>query len=86
MKAALTVGVWVYLLVATVTEVVFFDIFPRGFVTNLSIGLLAVSKAVLIVMYYMHLKYEPRPIKYLIVPPTLLVAVLILTLVYSIGH
>ena len=86
MKIALTIGVWIYLVAATVSEVVLYYLLPASSLINLSIGLLAASKAVLIVMYYMHLKYEPRSIQYLILPPTLLVAVLILTLVFSVGH
>ena len=86
MKVALTVGVWIYLVAATVAEVILFYFLPTSTLINLSIGLLAASKAVLIVMYYMHLKYEPRSIQYLIFPPTLLVAVLVLTLIFSIGH
>ena len=86
MKIVLTIAVWAYLVAATVAEVVVFYLLPGGELVNLSIGVLAASKAVLIVMYYMHLKYEPRPIQYLILPPTLLVAVLILTLIYSVGH
>ncbi len=86
MKVALTVGVWIYLVAATVAEVLLFYSLPAGTLINLSIGLLAASKAVLIVMYYMHLKYEPRSLQYLILPPTLLVTVLVLTLVFSVGH
>ncbi len=86
MEIALTVGVWIYLVAATVAEVLLFYLLPAGTLVNLSIGLLAASKAVLIVMYYMHLKYEPRSLQYLILPPTLLVTVLVLTLVFSVGH
>ena len=86
MEVTLTVSVWIYLMAATVAEVVLYYLLPASTLINLSIGLLAASKAVLIVMYFMHLKYEPRPIQYLILPPTLLVAVLILTLIFSVGH
>jgi cytochrome c oxidase subunit IV len=86
MEFALTLGVWIYLMAATVAEVLLFYLLPTSALVSLSIGLLAASKAVLIVMYYMHLKYEPRPIQYLILPPTLLVSVLILTLIFSIAH
>ncbi len=86
MEVALTIGVWIYLVAATVAEVLLFYLLPASTLINSSIALLAASKAVLIVMYYMHLKYEPRPLQYLILPPTLLVAVLVLTLVFSIGH
>ena len=86
MEVTLTVSVWIYLMAATVVEVMLYYLLPASTLINLSIGLLAASKAVLIVMYFMHLKYEPRPIQYLILPPTLLVAVLILTLIFSVGH
>ncbi len=86
MKIALTIGLWIYLVAATVLEVVIFYLFPASSIVNLSIGTLAASKAVLIVMYYMHLRYESRPIQFLILPPALLVAVLILTLIFSVGH
>ncbi len=86
MEVALTVGVWIYLVAATVAEVLLFYLLPASNLVGVSIALLAASKAVLIVMYYMHLRYEPRSLQYLILPPTLLVAVLILTLVFSIGH
>ena len=86
MQVTLTVSVWIYLMAATVVEVMLYYLLPASTLINLSIGLLAASKAVLIVMYFMHLKYEPRPIQYLILPPTLLVAVLILTLIFSVGH
>ena len=86
MKVVLTVGVWIYLMAATIAEVVLFYSLPASTLANLSIGLLAASKAVLIVMYFMHLRYEPRSIQYLIFPPTVLVAVLVLTLIFSVGH
>ncbi len=86
MKIALTIGIWIYLVAATVLEVVIFYLLPAAAIVNLSIGILAASKAVLIVMYYMHLRYESRSIQFLILPPTLLVAVLILTLIFSVGH
>jgi caa(3)-type oxidase subunit IV len=86
MSFTTTVGVWIYIVAATVAEVVLFYTIPGSSLVNVSIAVLAASKAVLIVMYYMHLKYEPRPIQYLIFPPSFLVVFLVLTLVFSVGH
>lgn len=80
------IGVWAYLVAATVAEVIVFYIFPASTLVNTSIGVLAASKAVLIVLYFMHLKYEPRSVQLLIIPPAFLVVVLVLTMVFSLPH
>jgi caa(3)-type oxidase subunit IV len=80
------VGVWAYLVAATVAEVIVFYSFPASTLVNTSIGVLAASKAVLIVLYFMHLRYEPRSVQLLIIAPAFLVVVLILTLVFSLAH
>ncbi|MBI2648637.1 MAG: cytochrome C oxidase subunit IV family protein [Thaumarchaeota archaeon] len=80
------IGVWAYLVAATVAEVIVFYAFPASTLVNTSIGVLAASKAVLIVLYFMHLKYEPRSIQILIIPPAFLVVVLVLTMVFSLPH
>lgn len=80
------IGVWAYLVAATVAEVAVFYLFPASTLVYTSIGVLAASKAVLIVLYFMHLRYEPRSIQILIIPPAFLVVVLVLDLVFSIAH
>lgn len=80
------IGVWAYLVAATVAEVVVFYLLPGSTLVYTSIGVLAASKAVLIVLYFMHLRYEPRSIQILIIPPAFLVVVLVLDLVFSLAH
>ena len=85
MKVLTTIVVWAYLVAATVAEVIVYYRVPGGDLVYLSIGVLAVTKAVLIAMYFMHLKYEPRPLHYLILIPVILIFVLIMALVFSFG-
>ncbi len=85
MRAITPFIVWAYLVAATVLEVIVYYKVPAGDLVYESIGVLAVTKAVLIAMYFMHLKYEPRPLHYLILIPVILIFVLIITLVFSFG-
>jgi len=85
LKVLTTMIVWAYLVAATIAEVVVFYRVPAGDLVYESIGVLAVTKAVLIAMYFMHLKYEPRPLHYLILVPVILIFVLIMALVFSFG-
>jgi cytochrome c oxidase subunit 4 len=85
LKVLTTIIVWAYLVAATVAEVIVFYRVPAGDLVYESIGVLAVTKAVLIAMYFMHLKYEPRPLHYLILIPVILIFVLIMALVFSFG-
>jgi cytochrome c oxidase subunit 4 len=85
LKVLTTIIVWAYLVAATVAEVIVFYRVPAGDIVYESIGVLAVTKAVLIAMYFMHLKYEPRPLHYLILIPVILIFVLIMALVFSFG-
>ncbi len=85
MRAITPFIVWTYLVAATVLEVIVFYKIPTGALVYESIGVLAVTKAVLIAMYFMHLKYEPRPLHYIILVPVILIFVLIMALVFSFG-
>ena len=70
--------IWVILLVLTLAEVgyAFLDL-PK---VVLAVGLvfMAVWKAVMVAMYYMHLKYEPRRLWILAISPIPLAFILVL--------
>jgi cytochrome c oxidase subunit 4 len=75
--------IWVILLVLTLAEVAM-----SLYMTNISkvwlgVGLIlmAVWKAVLVAMYYMHLRYEPRRLWVLAVSPLPLAAILVLAVI-----
>jgi len=73
--------IWVILLVLTLAEVgyAFMDL-PK---LMLAVGLIimAVWKAVLVAMYYMHLRYEPRRMWILAVSPIPLAILLVLAVI-----
>jgi len=73
--------IWVILLVLTLAEVgyAFLDL-PK---LMLAVGLIimAVWKAVLVAMYYMHLRYEPRRMWILAVSPIPLAILLVLAVI-----
>lgn len=73
--------IWVVLLVLTLAEVgyAFVDL-PKIW---LAIGLIAMSiwKALLVALYYMHLRYEPKRLWILAVSPLPLAAILILAVI-----
>ena len=73
--------IWVILLVLTLAEVgyAFLDL-PK---VVLAVGLvfMAVWKAVMVAMYYMHLKYEPRRLWILAVSPLPLAVILVLAVI-----
>ena len=73
--------IWVILLVLTLAEVgyAFLDL-PK---IMLAVGLvfMAVWKAVLVAMYYMHLRYEPKRLWILAVSPLPLAVLLVLAVI-----
>jgi cytochrome c oxidase subunit 4 len=74
--------IWVVLLVLTLAEVgyamAFQESLPKG-IYIIGLLLMAVWKAVLVALYYMHLRWEPRRMWILATSPLPLVAILILT-------
>ena len=70
-------GVFVILGVLTAIEVgIAFIGLSRTF-TIIALLVLAVWKAVLVALYYMHLRYEPRPLHLLVIAPFPLVVILL---------
>jgi cytochrome c oxidase subunit 4 len=70
--------IWVILLVLTLAEVgyAFMDL-PK-LILALGLIIMAVWKAVLVAMYYMHLRYEPRRMWIMAISPLPLAVILVL--------
>jgi hypothetical protein len=83
MKLATTVGVWMYMVVAAVFEVLLSRSNPGNINIDVFIGLVAALSAVITALFSMNLRQENTAVKYLFLIPVLLVAVLIITLVLS---
>lgn len=78
--------VWVALLVFTVLEY-FYALLVQHHFTALVLGLMAMalSKAALVGLYFMHLKFEGRWPYFMIVPACVLAAGLVIALIPDIG-
>lgn len=83
MKLASTVGVWLYMVVAAVLEVILFRSEPGNINVDVVIGLVAAASAVITALFSMGIRQESTAVKYLFLIPVLLVGVLIITLVLS---
>jgi len=73
--------IWLYLFVLTVAEVgvALFQVLPK-WVIVVSLLVMAVWKAVLVAMYYMHLKFEPSRLRLVAVAPLPVVAIMIIVI------
>jgi cytochrome c oxidase subunit 4 len=74
--------VWLYLLILTIAEVsvAFMSHFPETWLI-LILLFLAVWKAALVAMYYMHLKFEPPRLVLMVLAPIPLAILITLTVV-----
>jgi cytochrome c oxidase subunit 4 len=74
--------VWLYLLILTIAEVgvAFVSNFPKTWLILLLL-FLAVWKAALVAMYYMHLKFEPPRLVVMVLAPIPLAILITLTVV-----
>ncbi|MEX1181724.1 MAG: cytochrome C oxidase subunit IV family protein [Gemmatimonadota bacterium] len=71
------IGIWVILFVLTLVEVGVAFLGLSRTLTILSLILLAVWKALLVALYYMHLRYEPRRLRLLVLSPLPLAVILV---------
>lgn len=62
--------IWLYLFILTAAEVgvAFLSHLPKGFIVGALIGL-AIWKALLVALYYMHLKFEPNRLRLVAIAP-----------------
>jgi len=83
MKTSLAVGIWLYLVVASVVEVVAYRVNPGGLNIDIVIGVIASVSAVVTALFSMNIREESTAVKYLFLVPVLLVGVLIITLLLA---
>lgn len=71
--------VWAALFVLTVVEVgvAFLSHIPRHILILVLVGL-AIWKALLVALYFMHLKFEPRRLLYVVLAPLPLAVILVM--------
>lgn len=86
MRSLDLVLIWVYLASATAIEVLLFYAFPGDIFVNYAISILALSKAVFIFGYYMHIRYEQRSLKIFSIIPLFFLIALLVGMFAALGH
>ena len=78
--------IWVYLAAATVVEVFLFYSYPGNAFVNDAISVLALSKAIFIFAFYMHIRYEQRSLKIFSIIPLFFLLALLAGMFASLSH
>jgi cytochrome c oxidase subunit 4 len=82
-KAPNYIAVWAGLFVLTVVEVaVVYLRLPRR-LTIVSLVFLALWKAMLVALYFMHLKFEPKRLLYVVLAPLPLAVILVAAVIHA---
>jgi cytochrome c oxidase subunit IV len=82
-KAPNYIAIWAMLAILTVVEVaiVYFRL-PRQ-LTVISLVFLALWKALLVALYFMHLKFEPKRLLYIVLAPLPLAVILVVAVMHG---
>ena len=82
-KAPNYIAIWAMLAILTVVEVaiVYFRL-PRQ-LTVVSLVFLALWKALLVALYFMHLKFEPKRLLYIVLAPLPLAVILVVAVMHG---
>ncbi len=87
MRIVSMIIVWVYILLATVLEVIVSYMLPNSWVLrDTVIGGIAITVAAAVVMFYMELKYQPRWESFFLLTTLFFVGDLILIWTASLAH
>ncbi|MGP8125919.1 MAG: cytochrome C oxidase subunit IV family protein [Nitrososphaerales archaeon] len=85
MKTSTVVGVWAYMLLAVIAEVVSFYYVKTFAVQTTVILTLAMSQAVAVAVFYMQLKDEPGSIRLFALVGMMFLSALLIAMVASLG-
>jgi uncharacterized membrane protein YGL010W len=84
MRTSVMVGVWAYMVLAVVAEVLFFYAVKGAAQTGVIVTL-AASQAVAVALFYMELKDEPGSLRLFALVPLMFVSALLIAMVASLG-
>ena len=85
MRTIVALGVWAYMMVAVLTEVLAFYEIPSYSTMATVVSILATSKASAIVLFYMQLKDEPGSLRLFALIPIMFLAALLIAMLASLG-
>jgi hypothetical protein len=85
LRTVVLLGVWVYMMLAVLTEVgIFYELSGLALVVT-SITILAASQAVAVVLFYMHLKDEPGSLRLFALIPLMFLSALLIAMIAALG-
>jgi len=84
-RVQILAGVWLYTILALVTEVYASQNIPSVVTAATVVIIFALSQAAAIVLFYMDLKHEPGSVILMIIIPIMFLAGLLISVVASIG-
>ena len=85
MRTIVGIGVWAYMVIAVLTEVGVFYLYPPYSVLVTVVSLLATSQAAAIVLFYMQLREEPGSLRLFAIIPIMFLAALLIAMLASLG-
>lgn len=85
MKTWVAVGVWAYMMVAVVAEVLVFYLVSSFSTVATAVTVLAASQAVAVVLFYMQLKDEPGSLRLFALIPIMFLSALLIAMLASLG-
>lgn len=85
MKNLVALGVWAYMVVATLAEVEAFYLVNVYSTVAAVVTILATSQAVAIVLFYMQLKDEPGSLRLFALIPIMFLSALLIAMLASLG-
>jgi len=84
-RVQVLMGVWLYTILAVLTEVLAAENIPSVFTAATVVIIFALSQAAAILLFYMDLKDEPGSLILMVIIPVMFLAGLLISLVASLG-
>jgi cytochrome c oxidase subunit IV len=85
MRTTVAIGVWAYMVVAVLAEVLTFYRVSAYSTVATVVTILATSQAVAVVLFYMQLKDEPGSLRLFALIPIMFLAALLIAMLASLG-
>lgn len=85
MKTIVALGVWAYMVVAVLAEVLTFYLVPVYSARATVVSILATSQGVAVVLFYMQLKDEPGSLRLFALIPIMFLSALLIAMLASLG-
>ncbi len=85
MRTSVALGVWAYMVVAVITEVLAFYKVPTYSTMATVVTILATSQAVAVILFYMQLKDEPGSLRLFALIPIMFLSALLIAMLASLG-